>query len=67
MKRWAAVVQVTAGIAAIFVAVSAVAQAIRQGSWEPVVSVGWIPAILVVAWPGTRRRCLAGRRRQPLS
>jgi hypothetical protein len=32
--------------------VSSIVQAVRQGSWTPVVSVGWLPAMVVAAWPG---------------
>jgi hypothetical protein len=39
-------------------------QAIRQGSWGPIVSVAWIPAVIVAAWPGTHRRCVS-RGRSP--
>ena len=58
--RW---VYIIAGIAAAFVAVSSIVQAIRLGSWTPIISVGWIPAVIVATWPGARRRCLPGRRR----
>jgi hypothetical protein len=51
-----------AGLAAAFVAISSVVQAVRQGGWTPVVSVGWIPAVIVAAWPGSRGRCLPRRR-----
>jgi hypothetical protein len=44
------------------VAVSSIAAAIRQGSWGPIESVGWIPAVIVASWPGASRRCLARRR-----
>ena len=59
--RW---LYLVSGLVAAFVAVSSVVQAIRQGSWDPIVSVGWIPAVIVASWPGTRRRCLP-RRRDP--
>jgi hypothetical protein len=61
MKRW---LYLIAGLAAAFVAVSSVVQAVRQGSWGPVISVGWLPAVVVAAWPGTYRRCLLRRNRQ---
>jgi hypothetical protein len=61
MKRW---LYLIAGLAAAFVAVSSVVQAVRQGSWGPVISVGWLPAVVVAAWPGTYRRCLPRRNRQ---
>ena len=61
MKPWTRWLYLIAGLAALFVAVSSVVQAVRQGSWAPVVSVGWMPAVVVAAWPGTRRRCLPRR------
>jgi hypothetical protein len=51
-----------AGLVAAFIAVSAIVQAISEGSWTPIVSVGWLPAIIVASWPGVRRRCLSPRR-----
>jgi hypothetical protein len=51
-----------ATLAAAFVSVSSVAASIRQGSWGPIESVGWIPAVIVATWPGVSRRCLARRR-----
>jgi hypothetical protein len=59
--RW---LYLIAGLAAAFVAVSAIVQAARQGSWDPIVSVGWIPAVIVATWTGGRGRCLP-RRRSP--
>lgn len=59
-KRW---LYVVALLAAAFVAVSSAAQAIREGSWVPILSVGWIPAVIVATWPGLHRRCLPRRRR----
>ena len=50
--------------AAALVAVSATVLAIRQGSWAPIISVGWIPAVIVAVWPGTHRRCVS-RGRSP--
>jgi hypothetical protein len=63
MRPWVRWLYVIAGVATAFVAVSALVQSVRQGSWTPVVSVGWLPAVVVAAWPGTYRRCLPGRRR----
>jgi len=57
-------VYVITGFAAAIVAVSSVVQAVRQGSWDPIIEVGWLPAVVVATWPGTRRRCLP-RRRNP--
>jgi len=61
MKSWARWIYLVAVAAATFVAVSSISQAIRQGSWSPIVSVGWIPAVVVAAWPGAYRRCLHRR------
>lgn len=58
-KRW---LYLVAGLAAVFVTVASVAQAIRQGSWAPVASVAWLPAVIVAVWPGSGRRCLSRRR-----
>jgi len=58
-KRWSYLIT---GLAAAFVAVACVAQAIRQGSWTPVISVGWLPAVVVACWPDASRRCLPRRR-----
>jgi hypothetical protein len=58
-KRW---LYLVAGLAAVFVAVASVAQAIRQGSWAPVSSVAWLPAVVVAVWPGSGRRCRSRRR-----
>ena len=51
-----------AGMVAAFVAVSSSVQAISEGSWTPIVSVGWLPAVIVASWPAARRRCLSQRR-----
>jgi hypothetical protein len=58
-KRW---LYLVAGLAAVFVAVASVAQAIRQGSWAPVTSVAWLPAVVVAVWPGSGRGCRSRRR-----
>ena len=52
------------GLAVAIVAVTTIVQAIRQGSWGPIGEVGWLPAVIVAAWPGTYRRCLPRRNRQ---
>ena len=62
MKPWARWWYGLAGLVAAFVAVSSIVQAIRLGSWTPVVSVGWLPAVFVAVWPGTYRRCQSPRR-----
>jgi hypothetical protein len=50
-----------AALVAAFVAVSSIVAAISEGSWEPIVSVGWLPAVVAASWPGAGRRCLRGR------
>jgi hypothetical protein len=50
LKRW---LYLIAGLAAVFVAVAATAQAIRQGSWAPIAEVAWLPAVIVASWPGS--------------
>jgi hypothetical protein len=62
VKSWTRLLYLVTGLALVFVAVSSIVQAIRQGSWGPVISVGWIPAVVVATWPGAYRRCLPGRR-----
>jgi hypothetical protein len=64
MKPWARWLYLIAGLAVAFVAVSSVVQAVRQGSWAPIISVGWIQAVIVAAWPGAYRRCQPRRRSQ---
>jgi hypothetical protein len=65
MKRWTRLMYVITGVVVAVVAVSSVAQAIRQGSWEPIVAVGWLPAVVAATcWPGTRGRCLPRRHSQ---
>ena len=51
-----------AGLAAALVAVSAVVQSVRQGSWSPLISVSWLLGVIAATWPGARRRCLPRRR-----
>jgi multidrug resistance efflux pump len=58
-KRW---LYVVASLVAVLVAVASVVQAIRQGSWAPVTSVAWLPAVVVAVWPGSGRRCRSRRR-----
>ena len=51
-----------AGLATALVAVSAVVQAVREGSWSPLISVSWLLAVIAATWPRTARRCLPRRR-----
>ena len=62
MKPWARWGYGLAGLVVAFVAVSSIVQAIRLGSWTPVISVGWLPAVIVAVWPGAYRRRLSPRR-----
>lgn len=60
-RQW---LYVVAGLAALLVAVSAIVQSVRQGSWSPVLSVGWLAAVIIAATsPRATRRCLPLRRR----
>jgi hypothetical protein len=62
MKPWTRWMYVITGIAVAVVAVSSIVQAVRQGSWGPIISVGWLPAVVVATWwPGTRGRCRSRR------
>lgn len=61
MKRSARWFYLVSGLAVAFVAVSSIVLAIRTASWTPVISVGWLPAVIVATWPGVGRRCLRGR------
>ena len=55
-----------AAAAALLVAVSAIVQSVRQGSWSPLLSVGWLAAVIIaVISPRGTRRCPRIRRRQP--
>jgi hypothetical protein len=66
MKLSARWLYATAAIAAMLIAVSAIVQSVRQGSWSPLLSAGWLAAvIIVVISPRGTRRCLQIRRRQP--
>ena len=65
MQSWTRWIYVIAGLAGLFVAISSIALAIRQGSWGPIISVAWLPAVVVAVWPGTRRyRCWPRRHGQ---
>jgi hypothetical protein len=64
MRSWTTWLSLIAGLVAVFVAVATIVQAVRQGSWAPVIATGWVPAVIVAAWPATSRRCRTGRRGQ---
>jgi len=65
MKPWARWMYVITACAVAVVAVSSIVQAVRQGSWEPIIAVGWLPAVVAaIWWPGKRGRCLPRRHSQ---
>jgi hypothetical protein len=51
------------------VAGAAIAQAIREHSWQPIWSVAWLPAVLIATLgrPASRRECLPRLRRRARS
>jgi hypothetical protein len=57
-KRWLFLV---AGLAAAAVVASSIVQAVRSGSWGPVITTAWVPAAVIAAWPTAGRRCLTRR------
>ena len=64
MKLSARWLYAVAAVAALLVAVSAIVQSVRQDSWSPVFSVGWLAAVIIaVSSPRATRRCLPLRRR----
>ena len=62
MRPWERWLYVIAGLAAAFVTVAAIVQAVRQGSWGPIAEGGWVPAVVVATWPRRDRRCELRRR-----
>ena len=63
MRPWIRWLYAIAALAAVFVAVSSIVVAIRQGSWAPIIAMGWIPAVVVAAWSGARRSRRLSRHR----
>ena len=62
MKSWVRWMYVLTGVVVLVVAVSSIVAALRQGSWGPLIAVGWLPAVVVATWwPGRSRRCLPRR------
>jgi hypothetical protein len=49
--------RVLAGLVGLVVAGSVIAQAVRQGSWTPILSMSGILGALVAIWPLSGRRC----------
>ena len=62
MKSRTTWLYVVAGLAAALVTVSAAVQAVREGSWSPLISVSWLVAVIAATLPRTTRRCLPRRR-----
>ena len=62
MRPWTRWLYATAWLAVVFVAVSSIVLAVRQGSWTPIIAVCWVPAVVIAAWSGTRRRGRLSRR-----
>ena len=52
----------TGWLAVALVTVSSIALAIRQGSWGPIESIAWLPAVLVATTGSARRRRRPRRR-----
>jgi hypothetical protein len=64
MKRGTRWLYAVAAIAATAIAVSATVQSVRQDSWSPILSAGWLAAVIIaVISPRGTRRCLPLRRR----
>jgi hypothetical protein len=62
MRSWARWMYVLTGVAVAVVAVSSIVAALRQGSWGPLIAVGWLPGVVVaIWWPDRSRRCLPRR------
>jgi hypothetical protein len=62
MRSWIRALWLVAGLAALVVTVSTIALAVRQGSWSPILSMSWFPAVVVAcATASAGRRGTAGR------
>ena len=59
MRRRFGLYELVAIVAAAVVAGAAIAQAIRENSWEPILTVAWLPAVLVASLsrPQSARHC----------
>ncbi|HEU5387698.1 MAG TPA: hypothetical protein VFV73_17515 [Streptosporangiaceae bacterium] len=62
MRSWKRWLYLISGLAAVLVVAASAVQAVRQGSWTPVLSVAWLPAVIAAGQPGTGR---CQRRRRP--
>ena len=50
---------------AILIEVASIVQAIRQDSWGPVTTTGWLPAVVLASYrPSRTKACWPLRRRQ---
>jgi len=62
MRSWIRALWLVAGLAALVVAGSTIARAVRQGSWSPILAMSWFPAIVAAcATAPAGRRGTAGR------
>lgn len=62
MRSGKTCLRVLAGLVGLVVAGSIIAQAVRQGSWGPVLSEGWLLAVVAATWPQAGRgRCRGWR------
>jgi len=61
MRPWTRWLYMITGLVVALIAISSIVQAISEGSWGPIIAVGWLPAVIVASWPGAGRRCLRGR------
>jgi hypothetical protein len=62
MRSWIWALWLVAGLAALVVTVSTIALAVRQGSWSPILSMAWFPAVVAAcAVAPAGRRGTAGR------
>ena len=64
MRPWTRWLYAIVGLAVVFVAVSSIVLAVRQGSWAPIIAVCWVPAVVVAAWSRTHHRRRLSRRGQ---
>jgi hypothetical protein len=68
MKNWNClrrrpVVAAVVVVVALVVAVAALVDAVRHDSWQPVLSIGWLPAVLVAGlYPTGKSGCWPRRR-----
>jgi len=62
MRSWIRMVWLVVSLAAVVVVGSTIALAVRQGSWSPILSMSWFPAVVAaVAAVPAGRRGTAGR------